>query len=246
MSMTENLISALKRHMKGKGITYKNAASALGLSEVSVKRLFSEKSFTLSRIEILCDLADTDLAELLTLSEQALQKKQSLTMKQEQSIVDNPKLLLVGVCIINRCSFDEILERYQFTEPELTGLFTKLDDLEIIELLPGNRYRLKIAPNFHWQTNGPIQRFFIQSLMGDFLSGEMCGAENNMNYVWGMLSKESAHELSQKIRRLVDDYVQLAAHEAKVPFNDKSSSSLLVVFKEDWEPKAFLEQCRVE
>lgn len=244
MSMTENLLSALKRHMKSQGVTYKDAARALGLSEVSVKRLFSEKSFTLSRIETLCELADTDLAELLDLSEQALQKKQLLTMEQEQSIVDNPKLLLVGVCIINRCSFDDILERYELTKAELTGLFTKLDYLGIIELLPNNRYRLKIAPNFHWQTNGPIQRFFIKSLMGDFLSGEMCGTDNNMNYVWGMLTKESARELSHKIRRLIDDYVQLAAHEAKVPFNDKLSSSLLVVFKENWEPKAFLEQCR--
>ncbi len=211
-----------------------------------MKRLFSEQSFTLSRIETLCELADTDLAELLAMAEQELQKKQSLTMEQEQSIVNNPKLLLVGVCIINRCSFNDILARYQLSKPELIGLFTKLDSLEIIELLPGNRYRLKIAPNFHWQTNGPIQRFFIKSLMGDFLSGEMCGIDNNMNYVWGMLTKESARELSHKIRRLVDDYVQLAAHEAKVPFNDKLSSSLLIVFKESWEPKAFLDQCRGE
>lgn len=67
-----------------------------------------------------------------------------------------------------------------------------------------------------------------------------------MNYVWGMPTRESARELSHKIRRLVDDYVQQAAQEVKVPFNEKLSNSLLVVFKDHWEPKAFLEQCRAK
>lgn len=239
MSMTDNLVSALKQHMKQKNITYKDAALALDLSEVSVKRLFSERNFTLQRLEALCDLAEISLNQLFETAEQQIQKTQQLTMEQEQAIVDNPKLLLVGVCLINRYSFDDILNKYLIAEPELVGLFTKLDKLKIIELLPGNRYRLKISADFSWQAGGPIQRFFIESLVSEYLLGEITDKSNNMHFVWGMLTKESAKELSQKIRRLIDDYVRLSGHEAKVSPQDKQSSSLFVLFKEDWEPSIF-------
>lgn len=242
MSMTDNLVAALKQHMKQKNITYKDAASALDLSEVSVKRLFSERNFTLQRLETLCDLAEISLNELFETAEQKIHKTQQLSTEQEQAIVDNPKLLLVGVCLINRYSFDDILNKYTFTEPELIGLFTKLDKLNIIELLPGNRYRLKISADFSWQAGGPIQRFFIQSLVGEYLKGEIADASNHMHFVWGLLTKESSRELSHKIRRLIDDYVQLSDREAKIPIQDKHSSSLFLLFKEDWEPSIFKAQ----
>lgn len=239
MSMTDSMVGSLKQHMRSQGITYKQAALALNLSEVSVKRLFSEKSFSLSRLETLCELANTDFGELLALAEISLQQQEVLTVQQEQYIVDNPKLLLVGVCIINSFSFDDIIEKYQFNEPELIGIFTALDKLKIIELLPGNRYRLKISPKLHWQPNGPIQRYFVGSLLGELLTDEIKNLDNNMNYVWGRLTKESAKEFSQKIRRLIEDYTQLSAQEYKMPCQDKLTSSLLVVFKENWEPKVF-------
>jgi hypothetical protein len=123
--------------------------------------LFSEKSFSLSRFEALCELAQTGFTELLTLANNAVLKVQTLTVAQERNIVENPKLLLVGVCIINGFSFADIMHKYQFTEPELIGLFVQLDTLQIIELLPENRYHLKISSDFHWQHNGPIQRFLL-------------------------------------------------------------------------------------
>lgn len=242
MSMTDNLVAVLKQHMKTRGLTYKNAAVALDLSEVSVKRLFSEKNFTLQRLEVLCDLAGISLGDLMDRAENEIQKTDQLTPAQEQAIVDNPKLLLVGVCIINHYSFEDILGKYRIEEPELIGLFTKLDKLNIIELLPGNRYRLKLSPDFTWQPKGPIQRFFIESLVSEYMVGEMQGADNYMHLIWGMLSRESVLELEQKIRRLIDDYMHLTAHDRRLPMSEKHTSGLLVLFKENWEPSVFKSQ----
>jgi hypothetical protein len=57
-----------------------------------------------------------------------------------------------------------------------------------------------------------------------------------------MLTKASAKELSLKIQHLINDYTQLAAKDGKVPSIDKMTSNLLVVFKENWEPKIFQQQ----
>ena len=227
--------------MRAKKITYKDAADALDLSEVSVKRLFSEKSFSLQRLEKLCELAETSFSELLSLAEQQIETTHQLSIEQEQAIVDNPKLLLVGVCLVNHYSFEDILTKYTFDEPELTGLFTQLDKLDIIELLPGNKYRLRLSPDFRWQPSGPIQRFFIESLVKEYMIGEMQTSENHMHFVWGMISEDAAAELNHKIRRLVDDYVQLTNSRKAAPI-DRHNSSLLVIFKENWEPSVFKAQ----
>ena len=237
--LSTHLLNALKRALRRKGITYQAAAKGLHLSESSIKRLFAERSFTLPRVEKLCELADIDLSTLVQQAEAEIQQTEQLTTAQEQEIVDDPRLLLVGVCLINRYTFDEILSKYDFDEAELTQVFVRLARLDIIEHLPGNRYRLRLAHNFSWQPGGPIQRFFLQSIVKEYLSEAPFTPEYHMHYVWGMLTRESAQELATRIQRLIDEYVRAAAGDAHLPMSEKLTSSLLVLFREDWEPGAF-------
>ena len=59
------LVDALKRMLKGKGLTYAGVAAGLRLSEASVKRMFSRGDFTLQRLEDICRVASIDFGELL-------------------------------------------------------------------------------------------------------------------------------------------------------------------------------------
>ena len=65
MSRNSDLTDALKRMLKRAGLTYADAAQHLALSEASVKRLFKEQSFSVERMEKLCELAQADLLELV-------------------------------------------------------------------------------------------------------------------------------------------------------------------------------------
>jgi len=51
------LVDTLKRILKGRGITYATVAAGLGLSEASVKRMFSRRDLTLQRLEDVCRIA---------------------------------------------------------------------------------------------------------------------------------------------------------------------------------------------
>ncbi len=239
MIATKNLLDALRSVFRSKGITYKDAANALELSEVSIKRIFSDKNCSLIRLEKLCELADTDFAELITIAESKQQRLTELSVQQEKMLVNDTRLLLVAVCIINHWTFEEIMSKYQFTVAQLTGLFTKLDKLKIIELLPGNRYHLKISRGFRWQACGPIQNFFVQSILQSYLQDGMADTENHFRFVWGMLAKESVNELNRKIHRLIDEYMKIAEQDVRIPVENKLTSSLLIMFREDWEPDTF-------
>lgn len=57
MARTAALVDRLKRELRGRNITYAAVAKGLGMSEASVKRMFSRKEFTLSRLDAICELA---------------------------------------------------------------------------------------------------------------------------------------------------------------------------------------------
>jgi len=237
--MTDNLLEALKGVFHQRGITYKDAASALGLSEVSIKRLFSEKNCSLIRLEKLCELAETDFSELIKIAELQQQQLSEFSLKQEKLLVSDIRFLIVAVCIINHWSFDQILKKYQFSVAQLTGVFTRLDKFGVIDLLPQNRYRLKISRRFNWLPNGPIQNFFFESILKTYVQGGVQGDGNHFRFEWGMLTTESVDELNRKIHRLLDEYMHIAEQDARVPVEDKLTSSLLIMFREDWEPELF-------
>lgn len=242
--MTNNLLSALKTVLRRNGITYRDAAETLELSEVSIKRIFSDKNCSLQRLEKLCELAETDFAELLEMAEQSQQQFTELSREQEKELVGDTALLLVSVCIINYWSFQDILNKYQFSEAELTAQFTKLDKMGLIELRVGNRYRLKVSRRFQWRVRGPIQIFFVESVLQAYLHTDFQDQGNHFHFTWGMLSKESVEELKRKIHRLVDEYMKIVSQDVRIPVENKLTSSLLIMFREDWEPQGFKQLVR--
>ena len=169
MSRTSDLTEALKRVLKQAGLTYADAANALGLSEASVKRLFKEQSFSVERMEKVCELAGADLLELVRTVDDVKQQVLELTDEQERELAGNLPLFVAAICVLNRYRFDDVLLEYDIGPLELQRLFAGLDRLGIIELLPENRYRLRVSRDFRWRKNGPIERYFVSSVLNSFL-----------------------------------------------------------------------------
>ena len=114
MPQTTQLISTLKRSLKQHGKTYRDVAAHLALSEASVKRLFSEKNFTLHRLDEICALLDMELSDLVQqMRANDNSVVSALSIEQEREIADDLLLLLITVCVLQRWSVQEILDHYQ-------------------------------------------------------------------------------------------------------------------------------------
>ncbi len=236
---TESLIQALKLEFKRLNMTYKQIAEQMNLSETSIKRLFSNKNISLPRLESLCQIAHLDFAGLVKLAEQSRSYSDQLSLQQEQEIVSDIRLILVMVCLINHWQFNEILEKYAFKETELIRLFVKLDKLKVIDLLPNNHYKLNLSRNFSWQTSGPIQKFFLNAVMQKFLQPTPSEQGHHLKYIWGMLTPNSAAELNKRIQKLIEEFLTMAEYDKRTSVHDKMTSSLMVLFRENWEPDEF-------
>jgi transcriptional regulator with XRE-family HTH domain len=164
MGQTRDLVATLKTELKAQGKTYADVAAALKLSEASVKRIFSQQNFSLKRLERICQLLGIEISDLVQQMNEQRQQLQQLDWDQEQDLTGDITLMLVAVCVLNRWTMEEILSYYRISEHECIRHLARLDRLKLIELLPGNRIRLRVAPNFSWIDNGPIQQFFQQKI----------------------------------------------------------------------------------
>jgi DNA-binding Xre family transcriptional regulator len=166
MSLAVEIVTALKRSLRERGQTYAQLADALGISESSVKRMFSIGNMDLERLERICGLLGVEAGDLLELVRAESEQLTQLSEEQEGAIVSDPKLLLVAILATSHWTYPAILETYKFTEAQLVGHLAHLDRLRIVDLLPGNRIRVRLARNFTWRKSGPFQAFFEKRVQG--------------------------------------------------------------------------------
>lgn len=238
MAATHPLLAALQRRLRRDGITYAEVARRLGVSEPTVKRLFSTERLTLDRLDALCEVAGVDLAELARDAQEAQGRLSRLAREQEEQLVRDEGLLLVAVLVLNHWRFEEILAAYRYTEPALVRHLVALDRLGLIELLPGNRVRLKVARDFAWLANGPIEHWFEHKAQGDFLASGFHGEREVRRFSHGMLSRASQARLRERIERLCQEFTELHAEDAGLPLVEKDGACVLVAMRR-WEPPVF-------
>lgn len=238
MAQTTALIQTLKKQLKAQGKTYVDVAEALGLSEASVKRLFSEQNFTLQRLESVSQLAGLELTELFRLLAREQQRLTQLSREQEQEIASDLELLLVAVSVINGFSYADILSAYELSEHQCIQKLAQLDRLKIIDLLPNNRIKLKVDPNFTWLPNGPIQQFFQQKVEQDFFRSRFDKQHEKLIVLNGVMTPETNIAMQKKMERLAEEFNHLIQDDASQPMSTKHGNTMVIAIRQ-WQYSLF-------
>ena len=228
------LIKTLKKELKAQGKTYLDVAELLELSEASVKRLFAEESFSLQRLEAVCHLIGLEITDLVQKMANEQRRISQLNEEQEQEIASDLILMLVTICVINGFSYEDIISRYTIKATECIQKLATLDRLKLIELLPNNRIKLLIAPNFSWLSNGPIQKFFRERVEKEFFSSPFSKDNENLIVLNGLLSKASNAEFQKKMQRLASEFTELVQADFGLPYDQRDGVSVILAIRE-WQ-----------
>ncbi len=215
------LVDALKRLLKAKGITYGELAGRIDMSEATVKRMFSQKNFTLQRLDQILVASGIEFDELSRSTNDQAAMISTLTMAQEREIINDPKLLVVAL-----------------SEAEVVRCLTRLDKIGILELLPNNRVKLLISRTFSWISNGPLQTYFREQAYGDFLDSRFDGRNELMRLVNVMLSKQSTAALLERLQQVAAEFALQHQHDTRLPYEQKHALSIMVAAR-PWLPQAF-------
>lgn len=108
----------------------------------------------------------------------------------------------MAVAALNQLTVDDMLARYTLSRAACVGHLLALERLGILDLLPGDRIRLRVAREFDWLPDGPIRRYFRGHLEQDFLASPFAGPEALHVFSHAMLSPAAVAELGQELQRL--------------------------------------------
>ena len=234
MARSKQIIDAVKSELKRQGITYKTLAMELDVSESTVKQMFANGNFSLSRLDAICELLDADLNALLEISESIEDRVTSIDIEQEKALVQDKRLLVVAYCLVNHWKVNEIIARYTIDKVEMVMLLSRLDKMKLIELLPNNRVRMLMANNFHWHLNGPIERYFRAQVETEFFNtsfdddGALRVVKN------GVLSKKGQLDLHHRLKMVDSLFDEISQQERRLPLHDRQGVTMILAIR-SWQ-----------
>lgn len=238
MAQTRQLLNTLKKALRTHGLKYRDVARRIGLSEASVKRLFSEERLALDRLDQICHLMGLEISDLVRQMEVETRRLTELTEAQEKELVSDEKLLLVAFLVVNGFTFKDIQSFYSLSDTELVRCLALLDKLKLIELFPRNRIKLLLSPHFTWRRNGPIQEFFMSKLQEDYFRNTFDRSDEALKLVSGMLSHTSVASLIRKLEKIAADFNEMNQEDRQLPLQKRLGYSMILAIR-PWRPEVF-------
>ncbi len=228
------IFESLKAHLKARNLTYQDTALALGVSEQTVKRIFIQQDCSLERLEEICDLIQLDLRDLVQSSPRQRKNIQQLTYPQEAELAQNKKLLMVAVCTMSLWPHEDMLQHLQLSPLECEALLRQLDKMGFLDLMPGNRIRLRVAREFAWIVDGPIMRM-VKSMAGDYFDHLFEGEGEILKIINVRMSRPSAKKFRARLEKIAEEYADQVAIDAHLPLMERPPLSICIAARR-WVP----------
>ena len=233
-----NIVRTLKSLLRQSGITYRELAERIGISESAVKQMFAAENFTLRRLDEICEVLSVDYAELVEEALSRASETDELGLELEQELVSDIRLLLMAYCLVNHWRVEDILARYAINETEATQLLSRLDRMKLIELLPGNRIRLLVSNSFKWQPDGPIERFFRSQVQGEFFRDDFQGDGAVRLVKNGDLTRASQRLLVERIQGIGQLFDDINREERRQPYSRRQGTTMILALR-NWQFTVF-------
>lgn len=231
MNQTAQITGALKQVLKTRGFTYAELARRIGLSEASVKRLFSHSTFTLRRLDQICAALEVDFFDLAKIGRYRAETASELSLEQETALARDPKLLTLLHLLLNEWRLSEIVREYEISETEGVRLLVRLDRLKLIELRSKNHVRILVSKNLVWRRGGPVRKVYEERVMREFFASTFQGESEMLRFELMELSPASLAVMQRKLQRLAAEFTELADIDAALPQDRRRNTGLVLAIR---------------
>lgn len=153
----QELATIIKRLLKERGISYRELARRLALSESSVKKLFIAEDCSLLRINQICAVLGVSLADVMTNIQEEPIRKYRHTPEQEEFLVANPQAFhLYCKIVFDGLQPEELQKAFNISPAALFKLLRDLDKHNLIQIMPNNRVKHPDMKMVLWENAGPL------------------------------------------------------------------------------------------
>jgi transcriptional regulator with XRE-family HTH domain len=226
--MTRAIVETLKKVLKARGMTYADLALVLRVSTPTVKRLFSQRSFTLDRLEEILKVLELDFYELARLSHGRRSGPAELSAEQENALAKDARLFTVFWLLCNEWRFDEIVTEFRVGAAQITSYFARLERLRLIDWRPGNRARLRVPKRYVWRAGGPLRKAYGLKVVTEFMRARFDSPHDAFHFEAQELSAESAIVVKRRLERVAAEINELVEIDAATPAKKRVTLGVLL------------------
>ncbi len=164
-------MASIKESLRRRKLTYRELATQLKLSESGVKKILTAEDGSFQRVVEICGVLGISISELLAGKNEAM-REVSYTEFQQEYFLKNPQAFsFYWMLVYERRNADEAQSLSGISEKERFSILRKLDQMQLLELLPGDRIRVPSVEQIRWVGGGPliskIYREWSQQLLRD-------------------------------------------------------------------------------
>lgn len=216
MGQVDQFLNSLKRSLKSRNIIYKDLAKSLNLSESSVKRILSDKTISLERIEEICKACDISFSEICRNANfENDQSTYHLSQEGESALALNPRLLHFYMLLTSGMTPAKIEKKYEITNIEIKKHLLKLDKMNLIELHPKDRIKLKNnTGTVRFRKEGPIGKVLFDHVKKNYLNRSFNSDFDFIRFGTFHFSSKVLDKLKNKIEKLFHEI-----EEESLPIN---------------------------
>lgn len=216
----------LKEMMKEQGLTYKDLARQLQISESGVKKLFQADDCSIARLEQIAQVLQIDLATLILRAQDNSEFEQfEVDAKSQEFLQKNPLALnIYWLLLIEELNPSEILARYKISQAALYKCLSELDRRNLIEWKAKDRVQLSTRNKpFLVKADGPLMKIwmsrFADSIMDEVSeppAGQKAPDFPAFAQRFLRLKPSSIKELRRRMVALVTEYTMLSMKERRL------------------------------
>jgi transcriptional regulator with XRE-family HTH domain len=226
--MTRAIVETLKKVLKARGMTYADLALALRVSTPTVKRLFSQRTFTLERLEEILKVIELDFYELARMSHGRRSGPAELALEQEGALARDARLFSVFWLLCNEWRFEEIVAEFRVGAAQITSYFARLERLRLIDWRPGNRARLRVPKHYVWRAGGPLRKAYGLKVVTEFMRARFDAPHDAFHFEAQELSAESAIVVKRRLERVAAEINELVEIDAATPAKKRVTLGVLL------------------
>lgn len=216
----------IKRQLKIRGMSYKDLARQMKVSEITVKRWLSRRAFSIDTLVEIGGILDFNVFDFIKTNYLASIHHQIYSEKQEEFLAKEPKAGLLLLKLIYNHDPEDLRKMLQMSQAEFLRLLRKADNLKFLELHPGEKIRFVMKGPFRGRVDGPyLKKYFPK--MRDYVFAYFSKYHHRLrehpdssNFevcrpFEMYMTKESALQLSLELVQTISKYRQLTVLESK-------------------------------
>lgn len=158
--MSAQVFDALKRCLRAKGMSYRELADRLGVSEPTIKRLFHEKDCKIGRLEEICSAIGVEIESIFMSANKGPGKGGRIPASAVARLAENASLFGVLILLSQNFSADYIMRVTGLTPASLFLYFRDLERLGLVVRGAGLSVKLTIDTPIEWDLDGPLHAPF--------------------------------------------------------------------------------------